>query len=160
MYKSKMSGNKQDSHISYLAYLENQPIGVIGLYEIPEYSDTIWLSWFGLIKEYRKMGLGKQMLDFIIDVAKNKDKKFLRLYTYEIWNSEAQDFYKKNMDIGEYYFNEKEEKYIFEGKPKIYGISLCDEEISPWNNKFINITEEEKHHEESVLMMKQDGIIS
>lgn len=160
VYKSEVEGTRKGFYVSYIAYLENKPVGVIGLYEIPEYTDTVWLSWFGLMKEYRKIGFGRQMLDFITQIAKQNNKKFLRLYTFEIWNKEAQKFYQKNMDIGEYYFNEQEsEKQIFEGKPKIFSLSLCKEKVEPWNNKFINIAEEDYTHEESILMMKEDGII-
>lgn len=159
VYKSKILGTRDSFYVSYIAYLEDKPVGVIGLYEIPEYPDTVWLSWFGLTKEHRKMGLGRQMLDFIIEIAKKNDKKFLRLYTFEIWNNEAQKFYKNNMDIEEYYFNEEEQKDIFEGKPKIFGKSLGNEKISLWNNKFINISQDENSHEKSVIMMKEDGII-
>lgn len=159
VYKSAVTGKRDSFYVSYIAYFEEKPVGVIGLYEIPEYSDTAWLSWFGLIKEYRKMGFGKQMLDFIIQVAKKNHRKFLRLYTFEIWNKEAQKFYQTNMDIGESYFNEREEKSIFEGKPKIFSKSLCDEKVELWNNKFIDISEDEDSHEKSVSMMKQDKII-
>lgn len=134
-------------------------IGVTGIYEIPEYSDTVWLSWFGIKKEYRKLGYGKQILDYTIEMAKTLNKKYLRLYSFEIWNSEAQAFYKRNMDLREYYYNEKEHKDIFEGKPKIFSISLCDEKVELWNDKFINISEDEDSHEKSVIMMKEDGII-
>ena len=159
-YKKKVTGKMDHFYVSYLAYLKDKPIGVIGLYEIPEYSDTIWLSWFGLLKEYRNMGFGKELLEFIIEVAKANHKKFLRLYTSEVYNKEAQKFYERNMEIGEYYFNEEEKvKEIFQGKQKIFGISLCDEKIKPWNNQFINISGDEEGHEESILMMKQDGIL-
>jgi len=76
VYKSKVTGERENFYVSYIVYLNNEPMGVVGLYEIPEYSDTIWLSWFGVIKKYRKMGLGKQMLDFIIEVAKKLNKNF------------------------------------------------------------------------------------
>ena len=46
-----------------------------------------------------------------------------------------------------------------EGKPKIFSISLCDEKVELWNNKFINISKDEDSHEKSILMMKEDGII-
>ena len=137
----------------------DMPVGVTGIYEILEYPDTVWLSWFGIKKEYRKLGYGKQILDYTIKTAKENNKKYLRLYTFEIWNNEAQAFYKRNMDLGEYYYNEKEHKDIFEGKPKIFSISLCDEKVELWDNKFINISEDEDSHEKSVLMMKEDGII-
>lgn len=159
VYKSKIAGERKDLYIGYIAYMEDIPVGVTGIYEILEYSDTVWLSWFGIKKEYRKLGYGKQILDYTIEMAKALNKKYLRLYTFEIWNSEAQKFYKRNMDLGEYYYNEKEHKDIFEGKPKIFSISLCNERVELWNNKFINISEDEDSHEESVIMMKEDGII-
>ena len=159
VYKSKITGERKDLYIGYIAYIEDIPVGVTGIYEIPEYSDTVWLSWFGIKKEYRKLGYGKQILDYTIEIAKTLNKKYLRLYTFEMWNNEAQAFYKRNMDLGEYYYNEKEHKDIFEGKPKIFSISLCDEKVELWNNKFINISEDEDSHEKSILMMKEDGII-
>lgn len=159
VYKSKVTGESKDLYIGYIAYIGDNPVGVTGIYEIPEYLDTVWLSWFGIKKEYRKLGYGKQIFDYTIEMAKANNKKYLRLYTFEIWNSEAQAFYKRNMDLGEYYYNEKEHKDIYEGKPKIFSISLCDEKVELWNNKFINISEDEDSHEESVIMMKEDGII-
>lgn len=159
VYKAKVTGNYKNLYIGYIAYVENEPIGVTGIYEIPEYPDTVWLSWFGLKEEYRKLGYGKQILDYTIKIAKKYNKKYLRLYTFEIFNKEAQDFYKRNMDLGEYYFNEKEHKEIYEGKPKIFSKSLCGEKVDLWNNKFINISEDEDSHEKSVQMMKEDGII-
>lgn len=158
-YKSKVKGENTFFYRAYIAYLNNEPIGVTGIYEIEGYPDTAWLSWFGIKKEYRKFGYGKQILDFTSQEAKTYGKKYLRLYTFEIWNSEAQEFYKKNMDIGEYYFNEKEHDDIFEGKPKIFSKSLCDEEVKLWNSKFIDISRDEDSHEKGVLMMKEDGII-
>lgn len=160
VYKSKITGERKSLYIGYIAYLKDEPIGVTGIYEIPEYSDTVWLSWFGIKKEYRKLGYGKQIFDYTIEIAKDLNKKYLRLYTFEIWNNEAQKFYKKNMDLEEYYHNDKEYKEIFEGKPKIFSISLCDEKVELWNNKFINISGDEDSHEKSVLMMKEDGIIN
>lgn len=35
-------------------------IGVVGLYDI--YSDTIWLSWFGVLENYKSKGYGSQFL--------------------------------------------------------------------------------------------------
>ena len=159
VYKAKITGKRKGLYIGYIAYMENMPVGVTGIYEIPEYTDTVWLSWFGIKKEYRRLGYGKQILDYTIEMAKALNKKYLRLYTFEIWNNEAQEFYKRNMDLGEYYYNDKENKDIFEGKPKVFSISLCDEKVELWNNKFINISEDEDSHEKSVLMMKEDGII-
>lgn len=160
VYKAKVTEKNKSLYLGYIAFADNEPIGVTGIYEIPEYPDTVWLSWFGVKKEYRKLGYGKQILDYTIKIAKKYNKKYLRLYTFEIFNKEAQDFYKRNMDLGEYYFNEKEHKEIYEGKPKIFSKSLCGEKVDLWNNKFINISEDEDSHEKSVQMMKEDGIIN
>ena len=160
IYKSHIEGKIKEFYTTSIAYSDDKPVGVVGLYDIPEYSDTVWLSWFGVLKEYRHMGFGKQLFDYAVEEAKKLNKKFFRLYTFEIWNSSAQKFYNKNTDMGEYYYNEKEKsKRIFEGKPKIFSKSLCDEKVSMWNNKYINISEDEEEHEKSVLLMKQDGII-
>lgn len=159
VYKSKINGERKSLYMGYIAYLKDEPIGVTGIYEIPKYSDTVWLSWFGIKEEYRKLGYGKQIFEYTLKKAKALNKKYLRLYTFEIWNSVAQEFYKKNMDSEEYYYNDEEHKDIFKGKPKVFSISLCDEKVELWNNKFIDISGDEDSHEKSVLMMKEDGII-
>lgn len=152
--------NKKGLPLDLLVYFDNEPIGVIGLYEINNFSDTVWLSWFGILEKYRNNGIGKKMIDDIKEIAKKYNKKFLRLYTYEVWNSIAQPFYEKVMEIGEYYYNEKENQDDIKlGKPKIYGVSLCNEKIKGWNDKFINITEEDNVHKESLMLMKQQKII-
>ncbi len=156
VYKSKITRKGKDL---YIVYIEDKPIGVTGIYEIPEYPDTVWLSWFGIKKEYRKLGYGKQIFDYTVKIAKAYNKKYLRLYTFEIWNNEAQEFYKRNMDLEEYYYNNKEHKDIFEGRPKIFSLSLCNEKVSLWNNKFINISKDEDSHEKSIFMMREYGII-
>lgn len=123
--------NNNDLPINFLVYYKNNPIGVIGLYDISKYDDTVWLSWFGLLEEYQHKGFGIQMLNDIIKFSKQYHKKFLRLFTYEVWNREAQDFYKKHMQIEEYYTNEHDNQYdIKEGKCKIFGYSLCNEKIT------------------------------
>ncbi len=159
VYKAKITGKTKKLCLDYIAYLGSIPIGITGIYEIPEYSDTVWLSWFGIKKEYRKLGYGKQIFDYTIEMAKKLNKKQLRLYTFELWNNEAQGFYQRNMDLEEYYNNDKENKDIFRGKPKIFSISLTNEKVEPWNNKFINISEDVDSHEKSIIMMKKDGII-
>jgi len=93
-------------------------------------------------------------------IAKGYNKKFLRLFTYEVWNSEAQEFYKKNMQIEEYYTNPQDNQYDIQvGKCKIFGYSLCEDKIDYWNNKFIDIDSDDEVHEESLILMKQHGII-
>lgn len=146
--------------ISFLVYESNTPIGVVGLYDIMGYNDTVWLSWFGVLKEYRFKGYGKQIFNDILEIAKQYNKKFLRLFTYEVWNHEAQNFYKKHMQLEEYYTNEFDDQFdIKEGKCKIFGYGLCDEPIDYWNNKLIDIASDDINHSESIKLMKKHKII-
>ena len=153
IYKQKVEGKLNNYFSTYIAYLRDIPIGILGLYEIPDYSDTIWLNWFGILPEYRHKGYGKQMLDFIIEQAKTHNKDFLRLYTSEIYNNSASDFYKKHMDLQEDYYNDQEsnKEFIKKIKPKIYGKSLNDNEIPLWNNKFIDISNVLVIHKKSII---------
>lgn len=89
----KEINSKDKLPVDFLVYSNNTAIGVIGLYQY-EKDENIWLSYFGILKKYRNKGYGKQMFYDMIDIAKKFDKKYLRLYTYEIWNSVAQGFYK------------------------------------------------------------------
>lgn len=159
-YLREMQNKTLDLPVDFLIFENDIPIGVVGLYEISKYKDTIWLSWFGVVEDYRYKGYGSQIFEDIINEAKKYNKDFLRLFTYEVWNYEAQDFYKKHMQIEEYYTNKDDDQYdINQGKCKIYGYSLCNRPIDYWNDKFIDISSDDKDHEESIKLMKRDNII-
>ena len=159
-YLKEIQNKTLDLPVDFLIFENDIPIGVVGLYEISKYKDTIWLSWFGVVEDYRYKGYGSQIFEDILNEAKKYNKDFLRLFTYEIWNYEAQDFYKKHMQIEEYYTNKDDDQYdINQGKCKIYGYSLCNKPIDYWNDKFIDISSDDKDHEESIKLMKRDNII-
>lgn len=159
-YLKEIQNKTLDLPVDFLIFENDIPIGVVGLYEISKYKDTIWLSWFGVVEDYRYKGYGSQIFEDIINEAKKYNKDFLRLFTYEVWNYEAQDFYKKHMQTEEYYTNKDDDQYdINQGKCKIYGYSLCNKPIDYWNDKFIDISSDDKDHEESIKLMKRDNII-
>ena len=160
-YKKEINNQNDGWFVTYIAYLENSPIGIVGLYENPKYKRTAWLSWFGLKKEYRGLGYGQKMFDFIIEIAKENNMKELRLYTFEIDNASAQPFYRKNMDLQEDYYNELEDDSynIWSGKPKTFSKSLTDEKIPAWDNKFIDITGDEEDNIKGIKLMRKDGVI-
>ncbi len=146
--------------IDFLVYHEETPVGIIGLYEKKEYPDDVWITWFGVVPQYRNHGIGTQMLLRIIEVAKMYGKKNLRLNTYETWNYKAQNIYKRTMQLQENYTNKDEEHFLIRyGKPKIFSISLDDVGVVPWNNKFLNLTEELELNEKSIKKLKEDNIL-
>ena len=147
---------------SYIVYDDDVPIGLTGLYFVNDVNvnNSVWLSWFGILKSCRGKGLGKKILMDTIEFAKKAAKKYpikyLRLYTSETMNFSAQPLYKKVMDMKEYYENEEMAKiceelreYILEKKLHsedlkitIYSKVLSDDDVcTPWNNEFMNLRE-------------------
>jgi len=68
------------------------PIGITGwyLWKIGD-NYTLWLSWFGIIEKYQKMGIGKEILQETIYILKG-------LFDYEylyVFTDNAKDFYVK-----------------------------------------------------------------
>lgn len=147
--------------INFLVYLNNYPVGIIGLYELKEYPDDIWIDWFGVDARYRNNGIGTQMLLKILDIAKSYNKKNFRLFTYETWNYHALSIYKRTMQLEESYDNAQENSFLIKfGKPKIYSRSLIDKEVQPWNNKFINLSDELLLNEKSIEKLKEDNLFN
>lgn len=152
--------DKRDDYNDYIISLGKTPIGIIGYSLDSDDRETAWLSWFGILSEYRKRGIGKQSLDMLCDVLKQNNFKILRLFTYEVWNESAQPFYKRYMDFGEYYTNKDDNQYDIEvGKCKIFTKSLTGKKAQLWNNKFIDIGAEDKLHEMSMSKLRQHKLI-
>ncbi|WP_445626987.1 GNAT family N-acetyltransferase [Nostoc sp. DSM 114167] len=61
-----------------------QVIGLTGLYcKSEDEQEADWLGWFCVASRFRGKGIGKELLDFTIDLAQAKAKRYLRLYTWE-----------------------------------------------------------------------------
>lgn len=144
--------------LTYLAYCDNEPVGFIGLYEYEEYPDDIWINWLGVREDKRRQGIGTQLLFKIAEVARQYNRKTLRLQTYKNLNFEAQSIYRKVMQIVETYTNEKDNKFNYD-EVLIYSLSLKDKIAKYWNNKFIDINDEYRLHMESVEALKKDNVI-
>lgn len=71
-------------------------IGIVGLYYEVDFPYIAWLGWFAVDKKYRKNKLGKKLLEFAIEKAKENSAKELHLYS---WDSKeyapAIELYKK-----------------------------------------------------------------
>ncbi len=58
--------------VNYIVYNNEIPIGVIGLYSYNEYPSDVWLSWFGVLQEYRQKGYGSKIFDFFEELSLEK----------------------------------------------------------------------------------------
>lgn len=124
--------------VNYIAYDGENPIGVVGLYSYNEYPDSAWLSWFGVLEEYRQKGYASHMFDFFEDKSKEKGYTSVRVYTDDSFDK-AVLFYEKKGMIKEFYSNELESDEI-NNTTIIYSKSLTKENVEKWNNKFLGLT--------------------
>ncbi len=127
---------------NYIVYDKNIPIGVVGLYSYNEYPEDAWLSWFGVIEKYRNNGYGSMMFDFFEKISKEKRYTSIRVYTDNEFNSAIKLYTKKGM-IQERYSNELESKEINE-ETIIFSKSITNKKTKKWNNKFLQLTAQEK----------------
>jgi GNAT superfamily N-acetyltransferase len=57
-------------------------IGTTGLYKTPrDYDDAYWVGWMCVTPQRRGQGVGKDLLEFTIAMARSQGKRWLRLYT-------------------------------------------------------------------------------
>lgn len=94
---------KYDRHMRTLEYFiaidsEKNLLGIIGLYSLNEsYENTYWLGWYCVSKRHRGKGIGKLLLDYAIETARERGKSYLCLYTSTDENeAKAQEIYEKN----------------------------------------------------------------
>lgn len=136
----------------FLVYEKDQIIGVTGHYtnEPLEETNSLWLGWYGVLPEKRNQGYGTKILKDTLELANQLSTKFpikyFRLYTDISENKQALHIYDKYMDIKEMYHNPEDINY--NGNCIIYSKSLTQEQVTKWNNKFLNlkliIAEQEK----------------
>ena len=137
-----VEGINNDSYrkemVNYIVYDNEIPIGVVGLYSYNEYPNDAWLSWFGVLENYRQKGYGSKMFDFFEKLALNKGYTSIRVYTDNEFDKAILLYEKKEM-IKEFYKNDLENEEINNGTI-IYSKSLTKEKTEKWNNKFLGLT--------------------
>ena len=71
--------------MEYFVYLvDDEVVGVVGLYsEIEDNEDECWLGWFCVDKKYRNQKIGKKLFEYALNLAKQRNKKTLYIYTYD-----------------------------------------------------------------------------
>ncbi len=70
-------------------------VGIIGAYTLGvDYADTLWIGWFCVHKKHRGEGIGRMLIEFIIEKARALGKSYVSLYTSTEKNEEkAQKLY-------------------------------------------------------------------
>ena len=127
----------------YLVYNKGVIIGITGLYIEKEYSDSIWIGWYGVLENYRLHGFGNRILLDTIELAKKWAKEqpqitHIRLYTSYRDNAIAQILYQKYFDTKEEYKNEND--INFDHTCLIYSKNIKkNNKTVLWNNKFLNL---------------------
>ena len=96
-----VEGINNDSYrkemVNYIVYDNEIPIGVVGLYSYNEYPNDAWLSWFGVLENYRQKGYGSKMFDFFEKLALNKGYTSIRVYTDNEFDKAILLYEKKEM---------------------------------------------------------------
>ena len=146
--------------ITFLVYNNDIPVGIIGLYQTKSSSDDVWLSWLGVLPEYRHRGIGTQMVFYMLALARQYNKTSLRLFTFTKLSPDAQNIYRKTMQIEESYDNKRDYVDLLKKvECKVFSSSLIDKIVKPWNNKYIGVKEIVETYDENFKKLKEDGII-
>lgn len=124
--------------VNYIAYDGEIPIGVVGLYSYNEYPFDAWLSWFGVLEEFRHNGYGSKIFDFFEKIALEKGYTSIRVYTDSEFD-EAILLYEKKGMLKEFYTNQLESEEI-NNSTIIYSKSLTKESTRKWDNRFLGLT--------------------
>ncbi len=128
---------KNDNIKYYIAYDNNEVIGITGIYYYD--NESAWLGWFGVLPDKRRNHYGKAILEKTMELAKQKGFKTMRLYTDAVDNANAIKLYEKLGFIGEKYSAEKLAYDCY-----IYSKSLCNEPVNLWNNKVLGLSYQSK----------------
>lgn len=75
--------------------LEDESIGICGLYSLDSKTENLWLGWFGILPNFRNLNLGTRALLFLKIQAKSLNCKNLYCYVDKS-NESALRFYKRN----------------------------------------------------------------
>lgn len=116
-YKKLFNGNVREKMTFWICKnLNEEDVGITGIYSYFEYPDDAWLGWYGVLAKHQRKGYGKKILLWTMDESRKMSFKNFRLYTDLIDNNVAVELYRKVGMIEEPYLAEdmEDEKiYIF-----------------------------------------------
>ena len=130
-----LEGREEFNH--YIAYVGDRPVGITGTYTEKCDKDSIWLSWFGVLPNERQKGYGREILLKTIEICKELPFKYFRCYTSIVKSGSAQPLYRSVFFICLKYLNRDDE--TFNDTLLIYSMSLTDQTVPYWNNKYMGV---------------------
>lgn len=104
----------EDDHLLVItATLEGEVIGGLTAYRLPNYEEmasTIYIYDLGVKEAFRMKGIGKKLVNFLLDYAQNHQVKAVFVDTEQVDNEEAIAFYNQvgfdtQMKVLQYTFN-------------------------------------------------------
>lgn len=78
----------------HTAFMDGEAVGVTGIYAAND--SECWLGWFGVREEFRRRGLGGEILEATIRLMRDYGYKGCRLYTNKVVNAVSVGLYKKH----------------------------------------------------------------
>ncbi|RXZ77412.1 N-acetyltransferase [Paenibacillaceae bacterium] len=127
----------------WIVFEGESPIGISGIYTVKADSESVWLSWYGVLPSFRSRGFGRKILLESIEKCKSLEAfKYLRLYTAEMDDdddSSALPLYDSVMDLCEKYENQDDD--TLDNTALIYSYSLTSEKVLPWDDRYAELNE-------------------
>lgn len=130
-------------HKHWIVKVDGNDVGITGLYAYRDYPQDVWMAWFGIIKTEREKGYASIAFKKMLGKARKLGFKTLRLYTDDIENNVAVNFYNK-MGMTSEIYNNSNDIHREIGNTLIFSISLDNKPIAKWDNKYLYLSEHDK----------------
>ena len=129
---------KTSENYLYLKYwlpkIDDEYIGICGLYVNKFAPKDVWVGWFGVLPEFQRKGYGMAILKFLEETGKELGYETIRLYSDEVKYAIAGKLYEKFGMINELY-DCPDDKWFKYSNTLIYSKSLTNKPVKLWGNK-------------------------
>lgn len=90
-----VTGVKTGNPKNFIAFSNNEPVGIVGYYFSNECPEHVLINWYGVLKQFRRKGYGAEIINWLIKTCKKLNYKYLTTYTDLKENKAAILLYKK-----------------------------------------------------------------
>ncbi len=87
-------GIKTNNPANFIVYEGEIPVGIVGYYKEAHLPDHVLINWYGVLPEFRRRGYGTKILNWLINLCKDRNENFLTTYTEKGENNAAIAVYK------------------------------------------------------------------